>query len=216
MGMLFAYACVATILAQALGAAYMWRTGKLSRDKLFQMLAIVHDVPLSDGSDRRSSDEDSRSQSSFDEIEQQRAVRARLLELKQQFLDKGLEQVRFERLQLSEDKTRHQRIKMAFEEKLAALRDRTLIDGYSNVRLIWENILPKQATQQIMKMIEADEIEDVVVILSDMPISKRAKIVKAFTSPEQIEAMDEILRLIRKGAPQSTLIDETRKRLQRR
>lgn len=213
--MLLAYTCVGTLLAQAIGLGYLWQTGKLNRDKLFRMMALVHDIQLEDaGSERGAGRASGNSQQSFDEIQKQRAIQFRQLELKQQFLDKGLEQVRFERIQLSEDKERHRRIKTAFEERMKALRDRTTVDGYANVRLIWENIQPKQATQQIMKMIEADEIEDVVVILSDMPITKRAKIVKAFTTPEQIEAMDDILRLIRKGAPQSTLIDETRQRLE--
>lgn len=59
-------------------------------------------------------------------------------------------------------------------------------------------------------MVDADEIEDVVVILSDMPITKRAKIVKTFTAENEVEQLDRILRLIRKGGAASSLIDKTR------
>ena len=62
--------------------------------------------------------------------------------------------------------------------------------------------------------IDPGEIEDVVVILTEMPRSKQARIVGQFTDPEEAEAMDEVLRLIRQGEPKISLIDRTRDQLE--
>ncbi len=75
--------------------------------------------------------------------------------------------------------------------------------------MIWENIKPKQAKEQILKMLDNQEMNEVVTILSGMPIGKRAKIVGEFKTPEETEKLDEILRLIRCGVPEVNLIDKT-------
>ena len=88
--------------------------------------------------------------------------------------------------------------------------------GHENVRSIWENIKPKQAKEQILKMIEADEIKDVVTIFSAIPITKRAKIVAEFKSPEETKKLDDILRLIREGVAEVNLIEKTDRQIKQR
>jgi hypothetical protein len=212
------YFCVATVMAAGLGAGYAWSTGKLDRTKTIKMLAVLHDIEI-DPQDKKEApppteEQAAAAQASFEDIERARAVKARYLELKTQALAKGIDQVRFERQQLTEDKQRHANVKKTFDEKLAALQGDNKSTGYANVRLIWENIKPKQAKEQILQMIEADELDDVVVILSDMPIGKRAKIVSQFTTPEEVAAMDRVLRLIRKGGAEASLLNDTRRQLQ--
>ena len=47
-----------------------------------------------------------------------------------------------------------------------------------------------------------------------MPIEKRAKIVTEFRTPEEAQQLAEMLRLIRAGEPDVTLIDEAAKQTQ--
>jgi hypothetical protein len=119
-----------------------------------------------------------------------------------------LEQVKFEQRRLLDEKQEYERLKTAFETHLAQLSDGAVASGRENVRLIWENVKPKQAKEQILQMVAAGEQEEVVAILSAMPIAKRAKIVSEFKTEEETKQFDELLRLIRKGLPETGVIDE--------
>ena len=79
---------------------------------------------------------------------------------------------------------------------------------------------PKQAKEQIMKMLgdpkspADDPMEDIVRILKAMPLDKRKKILGEFKSPEEIEKLHEILRVVRLGGSDSELLRDTRSQLQ--
>jgi hypothetical protein len=72
---------------------------------------------------------------------------------------------------------------------------------------------PKQAKEQIERMLVDGEMKQAVVLLSSMPIEKRAKIVTEFKTDKESEELAEMLRLIRAGEPDVTLIDETKDNL---
>ena len=62
-------------------------------------------------------------------------------------------------------------------------------------------------------MIDKQEMNEVVTILVAMPIAKRAKIVSEFKTPDELQKLDEMLRLIRQGVPEVNLIDKTRSQI---
>ncbi len=64
--------------------------------------------------------------------------------------------------------------------------------------------------QQIMAMVDKEEIDDVVIILADMPNVKKGKIVQQFAAPNEVAVMDDILRKIRLGLPMKPVIDQAR------
>ena len=208
---LIGYVCVGTVVSMSLTVGYLWFVGKLTNDKVFRILAVVHDVDLNPEKTDAQRDKrgDSLGTMSYEDIEEARKVKSRVLELKMQSLGKGLGQVAFERDELSKDKERYGLLRASFEQRLKELQAETETKGYANVRLIWENVSPKKAKEQILKMVDAEEIEDVVHILSEMPIGKRAKIVSQFSTPEETEVMDKLLRMIRQGGAVSSLVQET-------
>jgi hypothetical protein len=205
------YLCVGTMLSLLIGAGYLWTSGKLNPDKAFEMWALLHDVKPqpADAEKNAQSAAGASPQPSFEDLLRRSKVESRQLELKLQAVEQGLEQLRFARDEFTQDKERYERLKKDFQAELAKMSDGAKAEGFANVRLIWENIQPKLAKEQIMQMIEQDEIEDVVVILSDMPIRTRAKIVSTFTTDEEVAVMDEIMRLTREGSPEITVIENT-------
>ena len=79
---------------------------------------------------------------------------------------------------------------------------------------------PKQAKDQLLRMLDEagpEELEkvnrDVVTMLKSMPLDKRKKIVSEFKTDEEAEKLHEILKQIREGVPDLTLIHETREQL---
>ena len=135
------------------------------------------------------------------------------LELREQALDSGLQQIRAEQQKLADDKESYDRLRTAFDNQLKELNDGSQATGRENIRLIWENIKPKQAKEQILQMVQAGQQNDVVAIMSAMPISKRAKIIGEFKSEEESKKLQEILDLIRRGMPEQQVIENTQQQV---
>ena len=66
-----------------------------------------------------------------------------------------------------------------------------------------------------MKMLDDDAMDDVVTILTNMPIDKQKKIIGEFEQGPDAEALYEILTNIREGEPLASDIKETQEKLNR-
>ena len=211
---LFAYFCVASCVTAAAGVAYWRASGKLDDDRVRRIVAAAQGVELAAAmQETKKKDDSDREQPSFEELEETRELKARNLEVREQSLKSGIDRIRFEKDKLTEEKDRYTRLKSTFEEELEVLHKGAVSSGKESVRLIWENIKPKQAKEQIMHMLEAGEMDDVVTIMAAMPIARRAKIIGEFKTPEEAEKLGEVLRLIRQGVPQVNLIERTKEQV---
>jgi hypothetical protein len=88
------------------------------------------------------------------------------------------------------------------------------------VQVTLEAIAPKQAKEQLVKMLQDpkspanDPMEDTVRILKAMPLDKRKKILAEFKTPEEVKTLAEILRVVRLGGSDTELMRDTRAQLQ--
>src|SRR4051812_3102766 len=182
----FAYLCVATLIAQGSAIVYLRATGRLDDQRLARVSDALRGIEPPPKTEEKKTDIKDPSLTEEPSLEERTAVRdlaARNLEIREQAVKSSLDRVLYEKNSLTEEKDRYEHIKTSFESKLIALREGALSTGRESVRLIWENIKPKQAKEQMLKMIENKELNEVVTILGAMPISKRAKIVSEFKSP---------------------------------
>ncbi|MEM6330040.1 MAG: hypothetical protein AAF790_07320, partial [Planctomycetota bacterium] len=46
LGVIIGYFCTATVLSATIGMAYLWRTQRLDDEKVFRIVALVHDVDI--------------------------------------------------------------------------------------------------------------------------------------------------------------------------
>jgi hypothetical protein len=102
----------------------------------------------------------------------------------------------------------------AFQQQLNKDKVDALAKGNENARLLLESVKPKQAKELIMKMLEAEEIQQVVTMFEAMPIAKRAKIAAEFRTEEEAQKLDEILRRIRQGLPDAAIIEDAQRQIQ--
>ena len=206
---LFICTCVATLLAMGIGAGYLAATGKIDRGKLLKIMAVVHNVDIADGTTGTTAPPPT--QVSFEEIEKGRNLSSLNLEAKTIALSDGLQEVRLQRELLAEDTTRLKRLKTEFDDQLTEIETQATLDGFDKQRQIWTKIEATLVKDQIMDMVEADEIDDVVTILAEMPVKNQAEIISEFirTDDKEQVAVDEILRRIRKSLPKTALIDQT-------
>jgi hypothetical protein len=211
----FVYFCIGQTLALLIIVGAFVAKGHLTHDKMEQIAAVVQGVDLRD---LQHSIDDARAKSrlpqpSLEELAEARALKSRDLELREQELRNQLNLIRQEQSKLVAEADRYQRVQTDFEQRLKNLREGAVATNLENARLILENMKAKQAKEQIERMLVEGEMKQAVVLLSAMPIEKRAKIVTEFKSDKESEELAEMLRLIRAGEPEVTLIDETKNNL---
>lgn len=215
VGAIISYFCIGSVLAAALGFGYLWSKGELNSEKLTAMIAAAKGISLAD-QNKTQTDKDAERDSmqpSIEDVARARAMKLRDVELREQALRQHVENLKFEQTKLSDENGRYNRIREAFEAELKSLRSGAIATNEENARLILENVKPKQAKDQILRMINNGEMQDVVMILSAMPITKRSKIISEFKTDQESVKLAELLKLIREGVPEVDLIDDTKKQL---
>ncbi|HEX7450505.1 MAG TPA: hypothetical protein VF306_23295 [Pirellulales bacterium] len=208
---LVAALCVATVAAEALLLGFLYSRGKLDEPTVLRVVAAANGIELlapgpTEGATPQTSEE-----VSLEAMARARALKSRDIELREQALGENVAVVKAEYNKLIEEKDRYERIKTAFRTQLDELRDGVLANNRETARLILENMKPKQAKDQILRMVKDGEVNDVVMLFSLMPTAKRAKIIGEFKTDEEAKTLAEVLKLIREGVPETKLIDETQK-----
>jgi flagellar motility protein MotE (MotC chaperone) len=212
----FTYFCVATVLALGVGVTFLWARGSLDEEKLFRVLAVVHDVDLDAAIDEaeelRKAVEDE--QPALDDIIEARAIKSLDLDLRESALTKGLVDLLSLEARLQTEQDRYKQLKGSFDDLLAKMEGQKSDSALQEVQRTLEAMQPKQAKDQILKMLEDDAMHDVVTIMKGMPIDKRKKIAGEFKTGDEPDKLHEILTQIRLGVPGVTLIRDTRKQLE--
>lgn len=209
---LFIYFCIATIIAQAIGIGTLLYLGRLDGQRVAQILALAQGMDLVALAERDEPDlvVESSEQISFAAVEEQRALRLRGMELRMVALQKGVDRVRLEQEQLTDERALVSRLRDEFFQMLAEREDASIVAGMQDVRRVWEKIRPQQAKELILQMVDAGELEIVVQMFRDMSLSKKARIVGEFKTAEERAQLEVILQNIIEGEPQTGLISQTR------
>jgi hypothetical protein len=206
---LFVCFCVATLIAETITLAYVWSAWQLDGDRLAQAVAIARGIgPSTTHEDEAGLGEVSPEQPSYDAIVGRRALKFRDLELRELALKSALAQLKSQQGQLAEDLDQQRRRAEQLDARLKGMQEGAEAEGRDVVRRTLESIKPDQAKEQLFEMLQNDEIDEVVLLLSAMQDSKRAKIIAEFKTPEENQKLAEVLRLIREGEPVSSLAEE--------
>lgn len=213
---LIAAICVATVAAEALLLGFLYSRGKLDEPTVLRVVAAANGIEMLATRPVEGQSPDSGEEVSLEAMARARALKSRDLELREQSLGENLAVTKIEYNKLIEEKDRYERIKTAFRAQLDELRGGVLANNRETARLILENMKPKQAKDQILRMVKDGEVNDVVMLLSLMPTAKRAKIIGEFKTDDESQTLAEVLKLIREGVPETKLIDETEKAIDQR
>jgi hypothetical protein len=209
---------VATVLTLAITSGYAWSSGLLNAAKWSKIMAVVQglDVETMRAAAKAERDRADGVQPSLADLARARAARSRDLELREGAAASLLDELRAERIKLTEETSRYKRVKTEFETQLQQLRDSALATNEENVRLIIENIKPRQAKDQLMRMIRTQQMPAAVVLLASMPIAKRAKVIGEFKTDEESQKLAEMLKMIRESEPELELVDSARSKLEKK
>jgi hypothetical protein len=215
-GSLILYFALGTLIAQAVVVGYCWSKWRMDRARLLQVLAVAQGVDLMTlaGTPKPEAEPPPSEQPSYQQIVDARALRLRNLEMREQALRTSLEQLRVEQQTLADEKTRYQKQREQYETQLAETAKGFKTAGMEQNLAILGRMPPRQAKELLGQMLKKNETNDVVALLRDMPDAGRAKILKEFKTPEDAEKLDDVLRQIRQGRPESALTKKAQQQLQ--
>jgi hypothetical protein len=217
---LFVALCVGTVLSLAVIGGMLWWKGVFQDERWLGMLAALHGIqPAAVVAPQPDPVDDE--QPSYEQITEQRLQASLDLELRETSIDKTLGELRNLETQIRTEREWLDRWKLSFDQRLATLETKATEESLLQLQRTMESMNPKQAKDQIMRMLEAsptrpedDPLRDVVTILKTMPADKQRKIIGEFKLEDEQERLAEILRQIRLGTPDSDLLRDTRNQLQ--
>lgn len=207
---LIVYFCAATLIAGLAVVAYVWSTWKIDQTKTLRILAIARgeEPAVPELKEEKKKAQPSGEQVSYEEILNRRAVKLRDLELREQALTLALDEVKFQQQELADSRQQEQQQMTQFASELKALKEGAGATGRELVRRTLETVKPKQAKEQLLVMLENNETDEVVLLLANMPENRRAKILTEFKTPEENKKLADVLRRLREGQPEASLIDK--------
>jgi hypothetical protein len=211
---LLLYACLATLISEAVLLAYVTGAWNLDRARWDQAVDVARGAAeVGRESVKARAPEPAAEQPSYEQILDTRAMKDRNLELREHQLQNGLAELSRNQDQLADDQKKFKNLRENFDAKLVALQEKSTASGQDEVRRTLETIDAKQAKQLLLDMLDKKEMDDVVTLLLPMAENKRAKIIGEFTDPEELEKISEVLRRIRQGRPESQLTESAQKQL---
>lgn len=205
----FTIFCVGTIVTQFILLGYFLARGSLSGDTPAKIVGLLNGIDISGNRLqmilRQSED---REQPDFDEILAARKLEGYDIDLRlrsQRALENELATMLAE---LRDDRDRLDGRLVAFKSELEQIREGVQQEGLKDVGRTLAALDAEQAKEQLLIMYDEKRIDDVVTIVQAMPSDKRKDILAEFVSPQEMETLAEILRLISDGQPTTGLIDE--------
>lgn len=216
IGTLLLYICAATVIAEVILIGTLAGKVQLDRTRLIQILALAYGIDLfaMQAEQAAATPAPPKEHYSLEQLLERRLLKQRDLELRELILRDGAEKLRLDQQKLQDEQLRYKALKDSFEAALKALHEQATAQGTEDVRRILETLKPKQAKELIWQMLQDKKTDEVVLLLSAMADSKRAKIIGEFKTAEEQTQIKEVLERIRRGVPAAPLAEETKKKLE--
>jgi hypothetical protein len=205
---IFSIVCVATVLSEILGGAFLWYRGQLTADSIADIrLALSGEDQDAFGIDV----EDKPDQLSSDDFIRQRTMRILELNVRQDELDLLKKMVTDNRKKLIADQETFKEKKNQFQTQLGDLLATSTANATEQTRGILRALAPADAMDNLMTL----PVTDNVVLLQGMPEKSIAKILKEFQNGDEAQRLrgQEIFKAVSQGEPSKGLIDETLSKL---
>jgi hypothetical protein len=208
---LIGYLCVATIITLALVMGYLWQTDRLNDEKVFRIVALLHDVDLQQiaHAQQKSGDEVPPEEPSLDDVLHHQQIQDRNFEVKLLALQRGRQEYDFSLRQLKEQTERYDRLAQDFQSKVQQQEQLTTQENLAKVVGQLEQVRPAIGKESLMRWIAEGRMDDAILLMSKMNESKLAKILKTFETDEELDRLHEIhQRIISDGAGPAKNIEE--------
>lgn len=212
------YACTAAVITVGLGLTYLWGSNRLDDEKVFRMVALLHDVDIDKIADETEEtvNEAPGEEPSPEDVEWRRQVLARNHEVKMEALRRGKLNFDASLLQLNTSIGRFHELADKLERRLVEEGELSSKRSLTQVVQKLELMRPDQAKAEILKVLEDDQGEEnVIKIMNAMNTAKLKKILQRFTEPGELDQIHVIIQKLLDGGSQQAVFENALEELQR-
>jgi hypothetical protein len=208
---LFSAFCVATVIAQLLILMLVALRGNLHGESVTKAIALFNGIDIS-GVQLRKAFDGGRNVPvpTYDEVLAERAQQNLNLEMRERSIQRFTQQLEAMQAELKKEQGDFDRRKEAFYSLLDEMTKKGKGENLSEIQRTLEALAPEQAKAQLVKMLEAQQMSDVVAIIKGMAMDKRKKILGEFTTEKEMSQLADVLNQLRLGEPAASVIDEAR------
>lgn len=215
------YTCVATVISAAVGVGAMWQGGMLAESRLTAALsALQGKTPLAEKDKKEGDPATAPPGPSLEELVAARFAKQLDLDLREQALAKALTELRNLQLGVKVERERFDQQYDSFKAELDRLRQNVTDSAIGEVQRTLEAIEPKQAKEQLLRMLDDPELQPeerllrVTTLVKAMAMEKRKKIIAEFKTREEADKLSSILKQLGEGEPEKTALDKAGKELE--
>lgn len=208
---MFSAFCVATIIAQLIILILVAARGNLHRATMTKAIALFNGIDIS-GVQLQKALETVRTAPvpTYDDVLAARAQQNLNLEMRERSIQRYVQQLEAMQSDLKKEQAAFDRRKEAFYDLLDQMAKQGKEGNLGEIQRTLEAIPPDQAKTLLIKMLDEDQLSDVVAIIKGMALDKRKKILGEFTSEKEVSQLYEVLNQLRLGEPTASVIDEAR------
>ena len=217
MGMLtrfFAAFCVATVIAQMLIFCLMLAKGNLHSGTLTQALALINGIDVTgDQVEKAFQQAQDSPMPTHEEVLQQRAKMSLELQNQNDSIQREKDMVNKLLAELASKTSEFDRRRQDFYSKVDDLEKKLVKESLKEVQRTIEELVPDQAKEQLVRMLQAERMDDVIAIVKVLDPAKRKKILNEFAEPEETDKLHDVLMRMLAGEPTASLIKDQRRSL---
>ena len=205
------YLAVATVLSLGIGFGFLWMTERLDDEKMFQIIALMHDVNLNEISQEEEPVDDLQAPPEELSLDQSRVMRQIVLrdhEVKQSALRRWRQEGEFWHNKFRDERVKLDRIAQQIDQLLDDEGNKLQRESINNVVRDLQSIAAEDAKDQLQLTLQEEKgLETVIMLMNAMDEGRLQKILKTFTSDKDKADLHLIHREMLKGGPQKELLD---------
>jgi hypothetical protein len=207
---LIGYFCVATVTTLALILGYMWHTDRLNDEKVFRIVALLHDVDLQQiaQSQKKSGEEVPPEEPSVNAKLHQQLVQDRNYEVKLLALQRGKQDYEHSFQELKKEIERYDRLAQDWQSKLKQQEEVTNQENVAKVVSQLEQVRPEVGKAELLRWISEGRMDDAIVLMSKMSETKLGKILKTFETDVELDTLHEIHERIISGSSETEQLEK--------
>lgn len=212
---LIGYASTATLIAMALGLGYLWHTRMMTNEKMFRMVAMVHDIDLDSISSEQSIGdlEAPPEEISHDDIALLRELKLRDHEVKMNALVVGTQEFERSFRDVNEGRQRFDAMAEELKDRLDQQKELASRENLTAVVSNLEAVKPDKAKDLLLMFLNDPGGErDVIILMKEMQPSKRQAILQQFDETD-LKQLHKLNQLMLDGFPERQELDSMLERL---
>ena len=153
---LIGYAAVATVLTALLGFGYLWQADRLNDEKIFRIIALVHDIDLDSVSQENEivTTEIPGEEPSLAEVERSREMTLRDFEAKNNSLQQGRNEFNHMLHQLTESRNRIDIVARELEDRIKQESELTDQESIKSVVRDLSSVKSERAKELLLKILK--------------------------------------------------------------